>query len=399
MALIRWTQRLFKRSPAQPLRFDNSNFKILPASQNFEEEAFDDFSTGRYLPVRIGEVLDTRYQVVGKLGFGLGSTVWMAYDLHKRRKVALKVFTNDRQNREEVNIYKHLMSIKSDHPGRHYLRKALRTFTLQGPKGEHQCLVHKPMWGKSLLKAFLVHLFLALDYLHTEAHLIHTDISAGNILMEINDQSIVTAFIKAEQEHPSPRKEVDGYTVYISRRFDSAKGMGQPFLSDFGSAVSGEVEHNERAQPNSYRSPEVCLKMPWSYSIDIWNVGVLIDFKLSDLGLVRGKYMFYGQDPKEKRYTTRAHLAEMIAMMGPPPPDFLKLGKRTAEFFTEDGQWRGEIPIPSATSLEESEENFKGSDQRAFLEFMRKMLQWRPEDRQTAGQLLQDPWLNAASYE
>jgi serine/threonine-protein kinase SRPK3 len=63
------------------------------------------------------------------------------------------------------------------------------------------------------------------------------------------------------------------------------------------------------------------------------------------------------------------------------------------------GQWRGEIPIPSATSLEESEENFKGSDQRAFLEFMRKMLQWRPEDRQTAGQLLQDPWLNAASYE
>jgi serine/threonine-protein kinase SRPK3 len=177
------------------------------------------------------------------------------------------------------------------------------------------------------------------------------DISAGNILMEINDQSIVTAFIKAEQEHPSPRKEVDGYTVYISRRFDSAKGMGQPFLSDFGSAVSGEVEHNERAQPDSYRSPEVCLKMPWSYSIDIWNVGVLVcrtrhgflfcnrltsNYQIWDL--FEGKHMFYGQDPKEKRYTTRAHLAEMIAMMGPPPADFLKLGKRTAEFFTEDGE-------------------------------------------------------------
>lgn len=34
---------------------------------------------------------------------------------------------------------------------------------------------------------------------------------------------------------------------------------------------------------------------------------------------------------------TRAHLAEMIAMMGPPPQEFLKHGKRSAEFFTEDG--------------------------------------------------------------
>lgn len=35
---------------------------------------------------------------------------------------------------------------------------------------------------------------------------------------------------------------------------------------------------------------------------------------------------------------TRAHLAEMIALMGAPPPDLLKRGKRTAEFFDEDGE-------------------------------------------------------------
>lgn len=35
---------------------------------------------------------------------------------------------------------------------------------------------------------------------------------------------------------------------------------------------------------------------------------------------------------------TRAHLAEMIALMGPPPPDLLKNGKRTAEFFDDDGK-------------------------------------------------------------
>lgn len=58
------------------------------------------------------------------------------------------------------------------------------------------------------------------------------------------------------------------------------------------------------------------------------------------------------------------------------------------------GQWRGEVPLPSATSLEESEENLDGSNKEAFLQFIRKMLQWQPECRQTVKQLLKDPWLN-----
>lgn len=95
---------------------------------------------------------------------------------------------------------------------------------------------------------------------------------------------------------------------------------------------------------------------------------------------------------------TRAHLAEMIALVGSPPPELLKKGKRTAEFFDEDGeiyptrmtlfansagQWRGGIPVPDRMILEESEENLEGSNKEAFLRFVRKMVQWRPEDRQT----------------
>lgn len=54
--------------------------------------------------------------------------------------------------------------------------------------------------------------------------------------------------------------------------------------------------------------------------------------------LFEGTHLFSGQDPKEERYLTRAHLAEMIALMGAPPLDLLKKGKRTAEFFDEDGE-------------------------------------------------------------
>lgn len=68
------------------------------------------------------------------------------------------------------------------------------------------------------------------------------------------------------------------YIVYASRAFysPSGKSIGEPLLSDFGSAVSGDVEHDEDVQPNVYRAPEVCLKAPWGYSVDIWNVGCLV---------------------------------------------------------------------------------------------------------------------------
>ena len=57
--------------------------------------------------------------------------------------------------------------------------------------------------------------------------------------------------------------------------------------------------------------------------------------------------MFYGQDPRENRYMTRAHLAEMIALLGPPPLELLNRGKRTAEFFTEDGKLGPPLSVPA----------------------------------------------------
>lgn len=56
------------------------------------------------------------------------------------------------------------------------------------------------------------------------------------------------------------------------------KKLGAPVLSDFGSAVYGDQEHMEDVQPNIYRAPEVILEVPWSYKIDIWNVGCMVSF-------------------------------------------------------------------------------------------------------------------------
>lgn len=46
---------------------------------------------GYYDPVRIGELLNQRYQVVHKLGRGGFSTVWLAFDRERGVHVALKI--------------------------------------------------------------------------------------------------------------------------------------------------------------------------------------------------------------------------------------------------------------------------------------------------------------------
>ena len=58
------------------------------------------------------------------------------------------------------------------------------------------------------------------------------------------------------------------------------------------------------------------------------------------------------------------------------------------------GQWKGQVSVPEL-SLEDSEEYLEGENKHLFLQFMRKMSQWDPDDRQSASDLLKDPWLNS----
>ncbi|KAK2743771.1 hypothetical protein FQN57_004708 [Myotisia sp. PD_48] len=302
LSFLRWAKNSIRRPPSPPLSFPVGGFEEGSCYRVLEEERFDEFKSGKYYPVRIGEIFASKYLVVGKLGFGVTSTVWLARDLCAHRHVALKVYARGGFDPEEFGIY----------------------------------------------------------------------------------QQDTTA----ELNQPSPRKLVNNVPVYASRRFEQPKLFGGVVLSDFSSAVRGDVKRDDDVQPNVYRSPEVMLKMEWSYPIDIWNVGVMI------WDLFEGKHMFYGNDPVHHKYMTRAHLSELVAMLGPPPADLLKRGKRSQRYFTEDGQWKADIKIPLRTSLEESEQFLEGNNKEIFLDFMRGMLQWRPEGRKTAKQLLEHHWLS-----
>jgi hypothetical protein len=74
-------KRLWGRRAPSPPRVFSNNFERINAASRVEEETFPDYLAARYYPVRIGEVFVSRYQVVGKLGYGAFSTVWLARDL------------------------------------------------------------------------------------------------------------------------------------------------------------------------------------------------------------------------------------------------------------------------------------------------------------------------------
>lgn len=83
----------------------------------------------------------------------------------------------------------------------------------------------------------------------------------------------------------------------------------------------------------------------------------------------------------------------MVAVLGLPPLDYLQRTETSWEYFHNTGNWKVAVEIPSL-SLEESEEQLEGENKALFLDFMRKMLQWVPEKRQTAKQLLNHAWLS-----
>lgn len=105
------------------------------------------------------------------------------------------------------------------------------------------------------------------------------DIKASNVMLSIEDETILTEFEEEEQEHPGPRKVVDNNrTIYTSRKLSLPGNdlWGQPVLCDLGEARIGNF-HRGNIQPDIYKAPEVLFDMRWSFSADIWKVGAMVN--------------------------------------------------------------------------------------------------------------------------
>ncbi|KAF5711542.1 CMGC SRPK kinase [Fusarium mundagurra] len=381
-----------------PLTFQTYAYDVIDKDVKVEEEEIPGYEASRFYPVHIGEVFKGRYQAVTKLGFGSSSTIWLARDLRDRKYVAIKIYVHTSRLHRELPVYETLSPIlaKSKNPGWTNIRHLLDSFEISGPDGRHKVLVMQPAqmslrdfkqvfrpdggFDENLVRGAIEELLKALDFIHEEVQLVHT----GNLLLGLDDDSQLEPLVNMELKSPVARKKVaEDRIIYLSRLMRPKPGP--MLLSDFGEARAGSGPFAGDIMPIQYRAPEVIMCIAWNRPVDIWSVG------LTAWDLLGPNRLFTAKDEDGDMYDA-AHLAELIATLGPPPKEFLKRNvERAADFWDEQGKWLGLAPIPKNRSLEELEARLK--DSTGFIAFLRRVLTWMPEDRPTAKELLQDPWL------
>lgn len=55
---------------------------IISSAKRVEEENNPKYNPAHFYPAKLEEVLNDRYKIVAKLGYGMTATVWLAKDLH-----------------------------------------------------------------------------------------------------------------------------------------------------------------------------------------------------------------------------------------------------------------------------------------------------------------------------
>ncbi|KAI8712043.1 Protein kinase domain-containing protein [Fusarium sp. LHS14.1] len=346
---------------------------------------------------------DYFYPTVTKLGFGSSSTIWLARDLEDYQYVALKVYIHNSVEHRELPFYEDLNKLQpSKHIGAENIRKLLDSFQVSGSHGNHIVLTLQVsqmslrdmdtvfMKGRGFeedfVKSAIKELLQAVDFLHTEAQAVHTDIHPGNLLLGLEDNSLFKKLEDNELLNPVPRKELSDRNIYLSRLMKPK--VGPLLLSDFGEVRLGPGPRAGDIMPIMYRAPETLLYIQWSYPVDIWSVG------LTAWDLLEGRTLF-GARKEDGSFSDCVHLSELIAALGPPPPaEFLNRNQeRALEYWNKDYMWDEFVPIPKEKTLDAAETKLE--DKTKFLAFMRRALAWDPNDRPTAKELLQDPWLSS----
>jgi serine/threonine-protein kinase SRPK3 len=112
----------------------------------------------------------------------------LTYAASDHKHVTLKIGT-PKALEGELRVLRLLRTIKTNHSGSLLVRRMLDDFQVDSKNGVFQCVVHPPLaisvkafrrmlpdraLPVSLVKLVIKHLLLALDFLHTEAKVIHT---------------------------------------------------------------------------------------------------------------------------------------------------------------------------------------------------------------------------------
>ncbi|KAI0016475.1 protein kinase-like protein [Xylariomycetidae sp. FL0641] len=260
-----------------------------------------------YYKIRIGEIMNGRYQVQSTLGKGMFSGVARALDINTKQLVAIKMMRNNDALRKggftEIAILQKLN--ESDPENRKHIVKFERHFEHKG----HLCLAFENLSLnlREVLRKFGNNIGINLNATRAYAHQIFV------ALAHLRRCSIIHADLKP-----------DNILVNESRNVLKICDLGTAI--DRSDAATAHTEITPYLVSRFYRAPEIILGMPYDYAVDVWSIGCTL------YELYTGKILFTGDSNNQM-------LKAMMEVRGKFSPKLCKRGKLSHMHFDELGNF------------------------------------------------------------
>ena len=175
----------------------------------------------------------------------------------------------------------------------------------------------------------------------------------------------------------------------MSRRGPEIDPSIEVKICDIGNACWFNHHFSTIIQTRQYRAPEVILGINYNETSDIWSLACML------FELATGDFLF---EPRKGETFSKNddHLAQIIEAVGKMPKNFALSGLNSYKYFDKNGKLlriKKLIYYPIKDILVKKY-NFKEKEAKAFSDFLMPMLEYYPDKRASARELLKHPWLN-----
>jgi len=164
-------------------------------------------------------------------------------------------------------------------------------------------------------------------------------------------------------------------------------------ICHFGNACYSNHHFSREIQTRQYRAPEIILGINYNETVDIWSLACIV------FEMITGDYLFEPRQKDKSFSKDDDHLAQFIELLDRIPKNFALSGTESKRFFTKDGKL-GRINSLHKCLLKDvliKKYHFKKNEAIALNEFLLPMLEYCPEKRASAKQMLNHPWLKMES--
>ena len=220
------------------------------------------------------------------------------------------------------------------------------------------------------------------NYLKEKNRILH-DINYRKFILFQN--KILSSDIKYPEEKNSFLRDINDYFTLRGPEVDLSI---QVKICDIGNACWFNNHFSSIIQTRQYRSPEVILGINYNETSDIWSLACII------YELITGDFLF-NPISGENFSKNDSHLAKFMEVCGKMPKNFVERGEFSKKYFDKNGKLK-RIDNINYINLKNNlvqNHHLKENEAQALCNFLKPMLEYYPEKRISARELLRHPWL------